>query len=241
MRCHLFLDKNERFKQLWIQIGNKYWSSRRIKKQSTLIIGQLTVLRLRYSVWTGPGKYAWNAKGRTRCEQSHRIRSGDVLYVVESLSCPFAKCSGYESNLATSHQQIWDWINERSEYIQRMVDQIGSISMLFGWKAEGEGYALPFSSMPKKGREIWTPSTQFWRKVEMFLTLVQILYPSEFAQLCVISWRALRRISDFKKEGDDFYHDNIIAGEITYQQRLSLPYLQAIIKESTRLYPSILY
>jgi len=44
-----------------------------------------------------------------------------------------------------------------------------------------------------------------------------------------------------QKEVVHFYDNNIIAGEITYQQCLSLPYLQTVIKESTRLYSSIVY
>jgi cytochrome P450 len=43
-----------------------------------------------------------------------------------------------------------------------------------------------------------------------------------------------------RKEVDDFYV-NIPSGEITYQQCLSLPYLQAVVKESGRMYPSIVY
>jgi cytochrome P450 len=44
-----------------------------------------------------------------------------------------------------------------------------------------------------------------------------------------------------QKEVDDFYKNNISSGEITYQQCLSLPYLQAVVKESGRMYPSIVY
>src|SRR5579862_3035540 len=44
-----------------------------------------------------------------------------------------------------------------------------------------------------------------------------------------------------QKEVDDFYDKNITEGEITYQQCLSLPYLQAVVKEGGRMYPSIVY
>ena len=44
-----------------------------------------------------------------------------------------------------------------------------------------------------------------------------------------------------QKEVDNFYDKNITIGEITYQQCLSLPFLQAVIKESGRMYPSIVY
>lgn len=44
-----------------------------------------------------------------------------------------------------------------------------------------------------------------------------------------------------QNEVDEFYEKNIQEGEISYQQCLSLPYLQAIVKESGRMYPSIVY
>jgi cytochrome P450 len=44
-----------------------------------------------------------------------------------------------------------------------------------------------------------------------------------------------------QKEVDIFYMKNLPAGEITYNQCLTLPFLQAVIKESGRMYPSIIY
>lgn len=44
-----------------------------------------------------------------------------------------------------------------------------------------------------------------------------------------------------QKEIDDFYESNNLQDPISYTQALSLPYLQAVIKEATRLLPSIVY
>jgi cytochrome P450 len=42
-------------------------------------------------------------------------------------------------------------------------------------------------------------------------------------------------------EIDDFYDTNSLQEPIAYTQALTLPYLQAVIKEATRLLPSIVY
>jgi cytochrome P450 len=42
-------------------------------------------------------------------------------------------------------------------------------------------------------------------------------------------------------EIDGFYEKHISISEITYQQCLSLPFLQAVVKECGRMYPSIVY
>ena len=44
-----------------------------------------------------------------------------------------------------------------------------------------------------------------------------------------------------QKEVDTFYEKNLPSGEITYNQCLTLPFLQAVVKESGRMYPSIIY
>jgi cytochrome P450 len=45
-----------------------------------------------------------------------------------------------------------------------------------------------------------------------------------------------------QKEVDTFYDKNLTNGtEISYNQCLTLPFLQAVIKESGRMYPSIIY
>lgn len=44
-----------------------------------------------------------------------------------------------------------------------------------------------------------------------------------------------------QKEVDTFYEKNLSTGEITYNQCLTLPFLQAVVKESGRMYPSIIY
>lgn len=44
-----------------------------------------------------------------------------------------------------------------------------------------------------------------------------------------------------QKEVDAFYENNLPTGEISYNQCLTLPFLQAVVKESGRMYPSIIY
>ena len=44
-----------------------------------------------------------------------------------------------------------------------------------------------------------------------------------------------------QKEVDEFYKKNLPAGEISYNQCLTLPFLQAVVKESGRMHPSIIY
>src|SRR5579859_1737039 len=44
-----------------------------------------------------------------------------------------------------------------------------------------------------------------------------------------------------RKEVDEFYKKNLTTGEISYNQCLTLPFLQAVVKESGRMYPSIIY
>jgi cytochrome P450 len=47
--------------------------------------------------------------------------------------------------------------------------------------------------------------------------------------------------SHLQKEIDDYYEMNDLREPISYTQALTLPYLQAVIKEATRLLPSIVY
>src|SRR5271170_4243803 len=44
-----------------------------------------------------------------------------------------------------------------------------------------------------------------------------------------------------QQEIDEFYDKNILSGDISYQQCLTLPYFQAVVKEAGRMYPSIVY
>ena len=44
-----------------------------------------------------------------------------------------------------------------------------------------------------------------------------------------------------RKEVDEFYKKNLTTGEISYNQCLTLPFLQAVVKESGRMHPSIIY
>jgi cytochrome P450 len=44
-----------------------------------------------------------------------------------------------------------------------------------------------------------------------------------------------------QQEVDEFYEKHLPTGEISYNQCLTLPFLQAVVKESGRMYPSIIY